>query len=661
MKIPFFKKLKNVKATANLTANDIDSDSTSAGGYIPENIPIPSTISVGHKRRSSRRGPHRLVIGIDFGTTHSGVSYALIYHGKNPENVKVKQVNWHFMIGDATPNLGGKIPSIIGMEKTNDESDVYWGFQKIPSGCDIFQWMKILLEPFDTSGYQDSSHVQMTKNFLDKHGLTAVELVSKYLRLIWNAAKVEIDAYEHQIFERAEIEKTVVLSVPAGWSEKATQNTYAAAALAFRDQGIDYKKNLKLINEPAAAAIHVLTQEKKDRPDFVKEEDCVIVCDAGGGTVDVVTFQVTNMSPHLVLEEKVAPKGGLCGSIYLDKAFEPVLSSMIGQRKPRNGNPLVDDLENARDIVTKQFNREVKTQFGGEHSKSRVFTTSFYPAVKDPQNPETEISELRFTFETLRAIFEPICHKIWFLINSQIEKLEELNLLHKLKVVVLVGGFGNSQYLRQFLREQLARRGSSVQLKMLANGEGIASVAKGAVLAEAIGITRIFNVFVARHNIGVEACQIYDPKIHSRRHRFVHSITGEDSVYTVVWFVEMGSPIRNSITKEIAFIFWVTDSVLNSEATRIPITPRLLLSDEGRPRHPDSAVRRFVKVEFDVDKEHILHSPLREKLTKKNSTETYHRFDYFLVITWGIANLEFSCKIDGKVVVARPSTVSYYE
>ncbi|RVD87870.1 uncharacterized protein DFL_002074 [Arthrobotrys flagrans] len=637
MKFSFFKRKD--KAAEPSSAND-SSPSQSTNGITHSS----SHDAAGGPRRHRPRprvdgsNSHRLVIGIDFGTTYSGVSYALIHPGKPPEDVKIKQV----ILDTLDRFCGGKVPSKVGLERGGDwpsnqygsqfDGNIHWGFD-IPDNCDVFQWMKILLEPFGTSpNYQDSPNVKATKELLNQYGLTAVEIVSEYLKLIWEKAKEEIISdCTRRIFDAAE--KTVVLSVPAGWSEKATQNTYDAAAAAFRDQEIDCKNNLKLINEPAAAAIHVLTQEKKDNPELIKQDDCVIVCDAGGGTVDVVTFQVTKMDPHLVLEEIVAPKGELCGSIYLEKGFEQILSARIGQR---GTGPCNEAVENARKIVTKEFADKLKIQFDME--PRRIFTIPFYPPIEDPNQPGTEISDLRFAYDTFQGIFDPICHKIYLLIQSQIEKLEERNLKHKLKAVVLVGGLGNSKYLRHFLKGQLAEKGSA-ELKTMGNGEGLASVAKGAVLAEAIGITRIFNVFVARHNIGVEAYQDYSPRIHDKRYRFVHETTGEDVVNTVRWIVDMGSPIRTNQTKEIGFIYTMDRHILDSENLRISVIPRLVLCDEGRPMHPVTGVRKFVSVEFNVDKRHILQSPSLKTLTKKNGTTWYY----------------------GKVVTDQPLTVSYYE
>lgn len=36
--------------------------------------------------------------------------------------------------------------------------------------------------------------------------------------------------------------------------------------------------------------------------------DCFILCDAGGGTVDVVSYQVKKVTPHLELERATEPR-----------------------------------------------------------------------------------------------------------------------------------------------------------------------------------------------------------------------------------------------------------------------------------------------------------------------------------------------------------------
>ena len=60
------------------------------------------------------------------------------------------------------------------------------------------------------------------------------------------------------------------------------------------------------------------------------KNDCFILCDAGGGTVDVVSYQVKDTQPYLELEKATAPTSGKCGSAFIDTGFKRWLRDTIG-------------------------------------------------------------------------------------------------------------------------------------------------------------------------------------------------------------------------------------------------------------------------------------------------------------------------------------------
>ncbi|KAK3080995.1 hypothetical protein LTR53_020497, partial [Teratosphaeriaceae sp. CCFEE 6253] len=57
--------------------------------------------------------------------------------------------------------------------------------------------------------------------------------------------------------------------------------------------------------------------------------DNYIVCDAGGGTVDLIAYKVTHLNP-LRVEESAVGTGGLCGSAFLNYRFQDHVKSRIG-------------------------------------------------------------------------------------------------------------------------------------------------------------------------------------------------------------------------------------------------------------------------------------------------------------------------------------------
>lgn len=82
-------------------------------------------------------------------------------------------------------------------------------------------------------------------------------------------------------------------------------------------------QNIDLVTEPEAAALAVL-KEKIKEGEFLKMGDCFVVCDAGSGTVDLISYKVIGLDPPAVEE---------CAVIVV-KSEKKAVSKNKG-RKPR--------------------------------------------------------------------------------------------------------------------------------------------------------------------------------------------------------------------------------------------------------------------------------------------------------------------------------------
>jgi hypothetical protein len=49
------------------------------------------------------------------------------------------------------------------------------------------------------------------------------------------------------------------------------------------------------------------------------------VCDAGGGTVDLISYTVVKLEPVVEVKEAAPGTGGLCGSTYINGRFKEYL------------------------------------------------------------------------------------------------------------------------------------------------------------------------------------------------------------------------------------------------------------------------------------------------------------------------------------------------
>lgn len=63
------------------------------------------------------------------------------------------------------------------------------------------------------------------------------------------------------------------------------------------------------ISEPEAAAIYTSRYIQECGTIGLKQNQCFILCDAGGGTVDVVGYRVKALTPAMELERFTEPTG----------------------------------------------------------------------------------------------------------------------------------------------------------------------------------------------------------------------------------------------------------------------------------------------------------------------------------------------------------------
>jgi len=85
---------------------------------------------------------------------------------------------------------------------------------------------------------------------------------------------------------------------------------------------------LHIISEPEAAAVYAL--DAMD-PDTINIGDTFVLCDAGGGTVDLISYTVLQLKPVLKISEATTGSGTLCGSSFLNRFFQRFLEDRLGK------------------------------------------------------------------------------------------------------------------------------------------------------------------------------------------------------------------------------------------------------------------------------------------------------------------------------------------
>lgn len=214
-------------------------------------------------------------------------------------------------------------------------------------------------------------------------------------------------------------------------SDAAKNATLQAAERA----GMGKEHELKIISEPEAAAVYAL---KMTPPKGLQIGSNVVVCDAGGGTVDLIAYKVTSLYPLLV-EESAVGTGGLCGSAFLDFRFEEHVKERLGVKR---FNEMKKKKPKTWMMGLRYFEEFVKRTFSEDESSDINIPM---PGLPDDEAAGIDSGFLVMDSAQVKAIFDPVIQQVIDLVQGQVSAVKKKH--GNVSGIILVGGFGQSSYL----------------------------------------------------------------------------------------------------------------------------------------------------------------------------------------------------------------------
>ncbi|KAB8262100.1 hypothetical protein BDV32DRAFT_136802 [Aspergillus pseudonomiae] len=245
------------------------------------------------------------------------------------------------------------------------------------------------------------SDTESSRSFVRNHGTrSAVDVCTDYLQAIYLAAREQINnLWVPDVVRKAP--KRFILTIPAIWTDPAKN-----ATKQFGSAGNHY-----------------------------------IICDAGGGTVDLITYCVKRNEP-LELVESIPGTGEACGSILLNCAFEDFLKVRLGRYYTgRRTETLEKWLRNAR----RRFDVEIKQQF--TRSPDDRWEIYLRPQLYRARIHGTEETCLIITGRDVTRMSDPTITRVLSLISDQVTTLINRSCHCPELGIVMVGGFGQNDYL----------------------------------------------------------------------------------------------------------------------------------------------------------------------------------------------------------------------
>ncbi|KAL4917369.1 hypothetical protein BDW62DRAFT_183956 [Aspergillus aurantiobrunneus] len=484
-----------------------------------------------------------MVIGIDFGTTYSGVAWATV------ADFASDQIN----LITSWPGTGkeeGKAPTELFYE----DEQIFWGYE-IPADADPVRWFKLLLvKDEDLSPETRSSEfVLRGRKMLKETGKTAVGLIADYLRLLWGHILETVKKSRGEYVIDA-LRFHVVITVPAIWKGYARQGMEEAAAMAgILDGRAAGETRLSFVPEPEAAAFSTLCEPGRK----AQAGDVYVICDAGGGTVDLISYEISSVNP-IGMHEAVEGTGGLCGGIFIDEAFEHACKSRLGRRW--------DHLSKAgiKEIIKGEWEHAIKPQFKPQASKKEYIVSipaeAFGKNSLDDMSREPYIKKGRIHFSSshIQDAFTESFAGIDKLVDGQINKAKTKGLA--VKGIILVGGLGASPYLYEHLKDRHAPSGitilqsggmrprtaicqGAVYKGFLSASDGSGTEHTGYGIAAPISVTST----ISRTSVGIIYHAPFDPSKHLEEDRAWYPDEGEYRANNQInWYLRRGDNVSTT-------------------------------------------------------------------------------------------------------------------
>jgi hypothetical protein len=280
------------------------------------------------------------------------------------------------------------------------------GFPK--PGVQKLEWFKLRLM-MSGSNYIDPVSLPPLPQ-----GKTEINVAADYLAQLHEAMRIHLQKILGDVFYREEYNIQYYLTVPAIWDDAAKASTRAAAIQAgfIRDEN---DKRLTLVTEPEAAAMFCTKTGLLN----LKVRDSILIIDCGGGTVDLIAYEVEEEQP-LSVAECTGGTGDSCGSMALNHNFSNILRAKIRKMNLPEGSKTTARIY-AKCVM--DFENRIKADFRNDGQKWAVDVGI------DMAYPEADIEDgyMTFTNEEILQCFELVVNRILELVRNQIFSIEAQN------------------------------------------------------------------------------------------------------------------------------------------------------------------------------------------------------------------------------------------
>ncbi|XP_052218752.1 heat shock 70 kDa protein 12B-like isoform X3 [Dreissena polymorpha] len=522
-----------------------------------------------------------IVAAFDFGTTYSGYAFSF----KDSPNDVITNKSW---TAGSAKLISLKTPTSVLLNKDGefdsfgfDAEDKYSSLAEDEKhhGWRLFRRFKMVLH---------SQQIWRSATVEDLEGKTfpAKPLFTMSLKYLQQHL---LDALSMSKIGTRETDIRYIITVPAIWGIAAKQFMREAAIEA----GIDGAR-LKLALEPEAAAVccealgHTLAGEK------------FMVVDIGGGTADI---SVNEKQSDGSLKNIHAPSGGPWGGIYVDANFIAFMTEVFGTMAitALQSKDMYDYFDMIRDFEVKkrkfEFDSQTDITFRIPVVLKEISEEQFHQSLSDRLR-SLKYGKRVFTRGRDKLGVDSSIMQSWFTdpVSKTVDHISSVLKEKRMKdvgLIVLVGGFAESPYVQQRIKEELPG------MKLTVPGEAGLAVLKGAVM---FGHKHdIISSRVMDYTYGIHVWAYYDEKIHpAERKVYQDGAWIVDNLFDIFVRANEDVPVDSKVSHR---------TIPSSQSSRISIY-------RTKNREPYFTTDPGCEKLGHIDKNSNRDIPLKEQITK---------------------------------------------
>ncbi|CAE6432312.1 unnamed protein product [Rhizoctonia solani] len=310
-------------------------------------------------------GESTIVIGIDIGTTHSGVAFAFLEQG-------VKQGIHHVTKwpGQELHHQQSRIPTLVWYD-TNQRAVSFGAEARLHNIEEAEDNGWFLAKHFKLHLYRNEHNLNIPSL---PPGVSLQQIYSDFLGYLLEHTRVFFE--EHivdgiRIWERYSPTVQIVIAHPNGWGIREQAFLRLAAVNAGLVDAAKAERNVQFVTE-AEASVHFCIHHT-NLGDHLQPGTNFVVCDAGGSTVDTTLYSVTSAPPVLELKEKRTSACVQAGAIFVDFEVEKFLQRSLADAG-------LDQVQVADYVKAgvKDFEYHAKRAFNGRTDGQSITVTGFH-------------------------------------------------------------------------------------------------------------------------------------------------------------------------------------------------------------------------------------------------------------------------------------------